>query len=146
MDRPTGVTVIGIMNILFGLVGICIGMVAATTALTAAMAASIRASNLFTGTLIIALGSAVAVFMVMLYGVQFYIGVGLLQLQKWSWTWARILAIIAIVAGAVQIVVALFGGDPAFEFPIGTGLNAVIIQAIVLIYLSRPGVKEHFTY
>ncbi len=146
MDRPTGVTIIGLIDIVFGLVGLCVGIVAATTALTAAMAAGIRASNILTGTLIIALGSAVAVFIVLLNGIQFYIGIGLLQLQKWAWTWARILAIIAIAAGAVQIVVALLGGDPAFEFPVGTGLNSIIIQTIVLIYLSRPGVKEYFTY
>ena len=145
MNRPIGVTIIGVLNILFGLVGICIGMTAATNAMLVAMAGAVGTS-LVGGSLIILAAATIAMFLVLLNGVQFYVGIGLLMLQRWAHTWARILAVIGLVAGAAQIIVSFLGGNLDITFPLGTGLNSIIIQAIVLIYLSRPEVKTAFTY
>jgi hypothetical protein len=143
MSRPLGVTIIAILSIFFGLIGLCIGMVTASNALLVAMSQAVG-TNILTGSLIVVVGSALAVFMVLLNGIQFYVGIGLLMTQKWAHLWARILAVIAIAAGIVQVIVGLLGGTMDIAFPIGTGLNSIVIQAIVLIYLSRKGMQDVF--
>jgi hypothetical protein len=143
MNRPLGVTIIALLNIFFGLIGICVGMVTAMNAMLVGMSQAVGA-NILSGSLIVVVASAVAVFIVLLNGIQFYVGIGLLLTQKWAHLWARILAGIAIAAGVVQVVVGLLGGTVDIAFPIGTGLNSIVIQAIVLIYLSRQGMRDVF--
>jgi uncharacterized membrane protein HdeD (DUF308 family) len=63
----------------------------------------------------------------------FVVAYGLLKGRGWAWTLALILSIIGIIIGAVS----LFQGSPA-------AVIGIIINLIIVYYLTRPHVKQFF--
>jgi hypothetical protein len=120
-SRPTGVTVVAILNILAGITMF-------TLVIAAAIGASISpspdtVSGVQTiGGILIAVGT-----------ISFVVAYGLLKGRPWAWTLTVVISIIAIVMTIFTIVwLGLFGI-----------INA-IFSGIVLYYLYRPQVKAYF--
>lgn len=118
-ERPTGVTILAILMILYGILiivgGFLIGIAGASPFI----------------------GISVYIFIYVIWGILYIIGgLGLLSLQDW----ARILAIIINVLG-------LIGGIILTITIIGAiiGLPMLIISIIIIWYLTREDVAAYFT-
>jgi|SRR5436309_1613640 len=142
--RPTGVTILGVLAILEGIVllvggiaAIGLGLVIGTyagSAFTNALSnagysgiASIGAGTI--AVILLALG-AIALILGILY---FAVGVGYFGGKGWAWTLGIIATIISVVYNIVQIA---FG---AFSNALG-----LVIALLILYYLTRPHVKAFF--
>jgi hypothetical protein len=123
--RPTGVTVLAVLYILFALLLLGGGGV-------------LLSARSYLGTQV---GSVIGTFGGVLGGVlivaaliMFVISYGFLKGNEWSW-WV---AIIFLVLGLISEVASLFTGQ------IGAGIIGIIISAIIIYYLTRPNVKKWF--
>jgi len=122
-NRPTGVTILGILSILAGLGGIIIGaaalglsgLVASAYPGGAAVAAAIGAVLLIIGIL------------ELVYGIGFFGG------KSWAWTLAIIGSVLNIIFGIVSIAFGSFGS-----------VFGLIISILILYYLTRTHVKAYF--
>src|SRR5216683_4016480 len=132
--RPTGVTVLAILEILGGLAGLVGG------AALIGVAALVSSSNFATlypqlagigsvSTLLYALGALALIFGIL--GVV--LGIGFLGGKGWAWT-------LGIVVGILNIVVSIA------ETAIGSSSNiiGIIFPIIIIYYLMRPHVKAFF--
>ncbi|SRR5215203_1357178 len=118
-SRPTGVTIIAILNILGGIVLLFMAIAA-----TAGGAANNQLGSGFLA--ISAIVTAIGI-------VSFVVAYGLLKGRPWAWTLTLIVSIIAIVMTIFTVAwLGLFG------------IINTIFSAIVLIYLYRPHVKAYF--
>ncbi|SRR6266436_2171452 len=142
--RPTGVTILGVLAILGGIIllvggiaAIGLGLVIGTyagSAFTNALSnagysgiASIGAGTL--AVILLALG-ALALILGILY---FAVGVGYFGGKGWAWTLGIVVTVISIIYDIVQIA---FG---AFSNVLG-----LVIHVLILYYLTRPHVKAFF--
>ncbi len=136
--RPTGVTVLGVLEILGGILLLAGG--ALLLALGAIVGSSSFASqypNLAgysTGTLS-ALFYALGIYGLVFGIIALVVGIGFFSGRGWAWTLAIVFGIIDIVITIVEIVI-------GFSSP--TGIFGVIIQIIIIYYLTRPHVKAYF--
>lgn len=132
--RPTGVTIIAILNIISGIAMLVGGLVlaAAGSILPSLSMPDSELSGVpswLIGTGAIAIG----IIMIILGIVSFIVAYGLLKGMGWAWTLTVVLSIISIVLNAISIASANFGG-----------IVSIIISAIILYYLYRPHVKSFF--
>lgn len=113
--RPVGVTILAVLEIISGIVGVVGGLFLASFSgmmdmdFLGAMAGVV-------GGVLVALGLA-----------SFVLAWGLLQGKSWAWTLTLILTIIAVI----------------FDLP-SLNVIGLIIEAIILYYLFRPHVKAYF--
>ena len=114
MPRPTGVTVLGVLAILVGLLGIGGGAVL-----------------LLIPDLVIVTLSALAVVIGLLYLAA---GIGFLRGIRWAWTLGLIVSIVSLIRNFTEIA----KGGVAY------GIPGVIVAALVIYYLTRPNVKVFF--
>lgn len=135
-SRPTGVTIIAILNIIGGIV-----MLIAGTALIAVGAllpdildegfdpsmSGIPAE--FAGALGVAMGAVIVALAIF----SFIVAFGMLKGMGWAWTLTIVLSIISIALNAISLASANFGG-----------IINIVISGIVLYYLYRPHVKAYF--
>jgi hypothetical protein len=149
MSRPTGVTVIGVLEIISGIGGLIGGICAGITLLISGVAAGIGAvgptmSSIFEASGLVILATGAAFLVVFVGGLQFFVGVGLLALQSWAWHFARFVAVVAIIIGIVSLLLTLIYGrtDPSTGLfgPIVT----IVLQGVILWYLVKPEVKQAF--
>ena len=132
--RPTGVTIIAILNIIGGIIMLIGGIAAATVG---ALLPSLPLSqsdlegvpSIFLGAGAIAIG----VILVILGILSFVVAYGLLKGMGWAWTLTLVLSVISIVLNAVSIATGNFGG-----------IVSIIISIIIVYYLYRPHVKAFF--
>ena len=126
MNRPVGVTILGWLAIVGGVLAIlgAFGAIAAGLALLALTA----------GASVIVL--AFAVWIGILGVVDIIFGYGALKLSPWAWTLGVVLMIVNVVSSLLQLISAhgSFGG-----FIIG-----LAIDAFILYYLFTPDVKAAF--
>lgn len=113
--RPVGVTILAVLEIISGIVGIVGGIFFATIA------------GLLDVDFLGAIGGIVAGILVAIGIASFVMAWGLLEGKPWAWTFTLILTIISVV----------------FELA-GANIVGLIIDAIVLYYLFRPHVKAFF--
>lgn len=104
IERPTGVQILAVLEILGGVIGIVVGLSVG--------------SSFGMGTLLIGL-------------VNFVIGWGLWELKKWAYQVALILAILGFIGALILSIILI-------------GIPLLIIQAIILYYLTRPVIKDVF--
>lgn len=116
-ERPTGVTIIALLIIIGGALGVIGGLVGllGSDSSGALVGASI-------GALIVA-------------AAQLIVGIGLWTLQKWAWT----LAVIVLGLRVVVDLVLIFTGGLA-----AAAIVNLVITAILLWYLFRPNVQQAF--
>jgi hypothetical protein len=113
--RPVGVTILAVLEIISGIVGIVGGIFFATIA------------GLLDIDFLGAISGIAAVILVAIGIASFVMAWGLLEGKPWAWTFTLILTIISVV----------------FELA-GANIVGLIIDAIVLYYLFRPHVKAFF--
>jgi hypothetical protein len=136
MGRPTGVTIIAILNIIGGIVMIIGGLalVAIGAILPAAFEQGMDSGMMgLPAAMAGAFGIAMGGIAIALGIFSFIVAFGLLKGAGWSWTLTVVLSIISIVLNAVSLVSGNFGG-----------IVSIIISAVVLYYLYRPHVKAYF--
>jgi uncharacterized membrane protein (DUF2068 family) len=122
--RPTGVTIIAVLEILGALVMLFIGGLA----LALGEAAAASGLGLPSG-LVAVLGG----IMLVLGLVMLVVAWGLWTGKGWAWTLAVVFIVLGIVVGVAQMVA---GGYH--------GIFTLIIQVIIVYYLFRPNVKAYF--
>lgn len=122
--RPTGVTIIAILEILGALVMLFVGGLA----LIGGEAASALGLGLVSG-LIAVLGAIMLILGIVMLGVAWGLWTG----KGWAWTFAIVFIVLGIVVGLAQMIT---GGYH--------GILTLIIQIIIVYYLFRPNVKAYF--
>jgi hypothetical protein len=143
-SRPTGVTIIAILNIIGGIIMLLGGitLVAAGTILPSLPPSAFQNGNLtepnvnlsgiplsfFGGTAIAIGGVLIAIGIV-----SFIVAYGLLKGMGWAWTVTLVLSIISIALNAISIASGNIGG-----------IVSIIISGIIIYYLYRPHVKAFF--
>jgi hypothetical protein len=118
--RPTGVTILAILEIISGILAIVFG-----TFFGVISSASLGTS-LFDGAAPIAVGLVSGV-LVSIGIVSFVMAWGLLKGKSWAWTITLILTIISLI----------------FDLP-SMNIIGLIIDIVILYYLFRPHVKAYF--
>lgn len=121
-QRPQGVTVIAVLMIIGGALGIVGALVSISLATTLAGAFGAMIALAVVIPLVISVG-------------QVIVGLGLLRLLQW----ARMAAIAITVVGAIFAIVSLVAGGS-----VGANIVSLIIDGVILWYLFRPEVKQAF--
>ena len=136
--RPTGVTILGVLAILFGIGGLLLGgVLLAASAIVSTIDLSttypqLASYGLTTGTIATLIGVVGAVFLIL--GIlDLVMGIGFFGGKGWAWTLGMIVAILNIIAGILEIFVS-----------IGTGIVWLVIWIGILYYATRPRVKAFF--
>jgi hypothetical protein len=133
VSRPTGVTIIAILNIIGGIIMLFggIALVAAGSILP-----SFQMTDELSGvpSWLIGTGAiAMGIIVIILGIISFVVAYGLLKGAGWAWSLTVVLSIVSIVLNAISIASGNFGG-----------IISIIISAIILYYLYRPHVKSFF--
>ncbi|MEW5840185.1 hypothetical protein [Nitrososphaera sp.] len=143
-SRPTGVTIIAILNIIGGIIMLVGGISALTAGAVLPMMGGTlgqtgvpgtgtpELSNISTSLLG---GGAIVVGAVMigLAIFSFVVAWGLLKGRGWAWTATVVLAVISIVMNAISLV----AGNWA-------AIISIIISGVIIYYMYRPHVKAFF--
>ncbi|HEX6067492.1 MAG TPA: hypothetical protein VFZ05_01715 [Nitrososphaera sp.] len=135
-SRPTGVTIIAILNIIGGIIMLIAGvaLIAIGSLLPdvfeEGMSAELEGVPLgAAGAVGIALGGVIIALGIF----SFIVAYGLWKGLGWAWTLTIVLSVISIALNAVSLASGNFGG-----------IINVIISVVVLYYLYRPHVKAYF--
>ncbi len=141
MERPTGVTILAILNFLgaglYALLAVLFFLIGAGGA------ASGMASEMEGGAaaFLLGLGAAVGVILLIFAAIGLAIGIGMWKLRNW----ARIVTIVLVGLSLLLGVIGLLGSLISFE------LGSLIFQAIfvalyawIIWYLFQPHVKDAF--
>lgn len=132
--RPTGVTIIAILNIIGGIIMLIAGI--AVVAVGSLLPGIFEEGMMEAGAIgMLAGGAAVAMGAVIIaLGIfSFVVAYGMLKSMSWAWTLTVVLSVISIALNAVSLASGNFGG-----------IVNIVISAIVLYYLYRPHVKAYF--
>lgn len=127
MQRPTGITILAVLAIIGGLLGLCGGLTLFGVGGLGVLGGSAEAGGL--GFLF----GGMSLLSAVLY---LAFGIGAWLLKPWAW----ILGIIGAAWSILSSVVSLIAGGGSL---IGT-IIAIIIPAIILWYLFRPEIKQAF--
>ena len=120
--RPIGVTILAVLTIIFGLLGLLAGILLVIVG--AAGATVLPAQYQAIAVILLALGALLAIFS--LLGI--IAGVGLFRLRAWAWWLTIIVGILNIVFNIGSYVVYPIGG-----FPYGIALWIIIIIYLVVV-------------
>jgi hypothetical protein len=130
--RPIGVTLVGILYFLSGLLTLLVGV-----------GLALVDPSVFNGTPLEGVGQT-ALFV----AGGIFAAIGLISLliafgcfKGWGWTWT-----LGVIFAVIGILVALFSGW-SYGWTSGTMFSMVIsilIEILILVYLFRPGVKAWF--
>jgi hypothetical protein len=134
--RPGGITFLGILLIILGILSLCwSGFAFSFGFLTATFGDWLGALRLGGFGSQAAWQGAVGLLAAI---VQIIVGGGLLALKRWAW----ILAFVAVALNLAQGVLSMFGGG---FFSICCGAFWLLIPIGILIYLLTPGVRRAFS-
>ena len=114
--RPTGVTILAVLEIISGIVAILGGLFFAT------MAAMMIGTDVYG-----AFGGIISGVLIVIGLASFLMAWGQFQGKSWAWTITLILTVIHLI----------------FDLP-SFNVIGIIINAIILYYLFRPHVKAYF--
>ena len=145
-SRPTGVTIIAVLNIIGGvimlLIGIGLAVAGAIIPFVPQSEFQQQQQNLTAGDIdlsqippslvgggLLAIGGILIAIGIL----SFVVSYGLLKGRTWAWTLTVVLSIISIVLNVISIA----AGNIA-------SIVSVIISGIILYYLFRPHVKAYF--
>jgi hypothetical protein len=142
MNRPTGVTILGWIAVVFGVIGL-IGSIMGIIAMIGVMAlsAGIAGSGAVAGGAYLA-GSAFLVIALLIWtavlcAVEIAFGVGALQLKPWAWTLGTIWTWISVVTSVLSVVINRGSG-------IFSMLLNVVVAIAILYYLYTDEVRAAF--
>jgi hypothetical protein len=142
--RPTGVTIIGALDIIGGIIMLILGaflIVAAAvipnlSSLDENAARQLEDQLRPTGIPVQLLGpilGTIAGIMIAIGIASIVVAIGLLKGKGWAWTLTMVLSFIGIAVALVEIAFANFGG-----------IANLVINGVILYYLFRPNVKAYF--
>ena len=141
-NRPTGVTIIGILTIIGGVLmlvsGIAIAALAAAFPLLTSTGdqTSMPQSQIPSSIPVEYLGIAslaVGTILIIIGIVSLIVAYGLFKAKKWAWTGNVALSIVSIAMGIVSIATGSIGS-----------IVGIVISGAILYYLYRPHVREYF--
>ncbi len=141
MERPTGVTILAILNFLgaglYALLAVLFFFIGAGGAASGMMSEMGGAAAAF----LLGLGAAIGVILLIFAAIGLAIGIGMWKLRNW----ARIVTIVLVGLSLLLGVIGLLGSLISFE------LGSLIFQAIfvalyawIIWYLFQPHVKQAF--
>ena len=128
-QRPLGVTILAVLDILGGIGALLLGLV--YMALSAQIGKVIGGGGLFAlfGAFIVVLGIIFFILGILAIAV----GWGFWKGSGWAWIFSLVLYVIVIILGVASLTV----GDVA-------SIVLVLIGALLVYYMSRPNVKAWF--
>ena len=142
--RPTGITIIGILKIIAGILGFIGGIVLIASGPTVSQINENDTSDTMnTDGEISKFDRYLQIFGIISVPIgvaNIIVGIGLLKGKGWAWIGAVMLSIISIIVTLVYLVI-LGGGGAA---RIGEITVSIIINGIILWYLYRPNVRSYF--
>jgi len=125
--RPTGVTILAVLEALGGLVWLLAG--AGMMMVGALMPIFGVGLPMFLG----AIAGLMSVIFLIFGIIAFVLAYGLFSGRGWAWLWSLVFAVIGII-------LALFEAMSSF----GSGILPMIIYLVIVYYLTRPHVKAFF--
>jgi hypothetical protein len=134
--RPTGVTIIAILNVISGVVMLAagLGLAAISSILPTMGTLEPNASGKLAATGVLGIGGiAVGGILIVLGIISFIVAWGLLKGKGWAWGVTMVLSIISIVTGVISMVAGSFGS-----------IVNIIIAGIIMYYLYKPHVRAFF--
>ncbi|HEV8386546.1 MAG TPA: hypothetical protein VGQ03_02880 [Nitrososphaera sp.] len=139
-SRPTGVTIIAILNIIGGIIMLFAGLgMVALGALVPMLPPSTfqQPQNMLPGAALSAIPTSVlggvGGVIIALGILSFVVAYGLLKGRPWAWTLTIALSIISIALNAISLVAGNMGA-----------IVSIAISGVILYYMYRPHVKEYF--
>ncbi|MHA1960945.1 MAG: hypothetical protein ACW99U_11980 [Candidatus Thorarchaeota archaeon] len=114
-ERPMGVTILAVLQILGGAIVLFLGGVLGLLAAALLPPAFAAFALIF------------AAFAVILGLISLVVGYGLWGLKSWAWTWA-------MIVNVLNIITALLGGN----------YIGLVIPIIIVLYLNSPDIKRRF--
>jgi zinc-ribbon domain len=131
--RPTGVTVLAVLNILGGIAGLAVGALLIGVAALASSTLVQQYPALGTISGISSILYVLGALSLILGIVSIVLAIGFLGGKGWSWT-------LGIVVGVINIIVAIV--ETAIGF--SSNIIGIIFPIIIIYYLMRPHVKAFF--
>ena len=131
-ERPTGVTVLAILDIVGGALLLLLGLTLTVLGPTVLLPFLLKAHARLPPAFVAAIGILGLIFIVPGI-ISIVIGWGLLKGKGWSWWLTVIFAVLGIIGSAINLVIGNIGG-----------IVGLIIEGIILYYMTRPHVKEYF--
>ena len=137
MERPTGVTVLAVLNFIGAACGICAGLL---FLLLGASVATFAPPGGFRE-ILAGLGAVVGAVSLVMAGIAVLIGVGLLRLRNWARMVTMALAAVSLLFAAGGLLLSML----AFE-PLSLTLQGAFaaLYAWIAWYLFQPHVKRAF--
>ncbi|MEQ8999655.1 MAG: hypothetical protein RID53_24490 [Coleofasciculus sp. B1-GNL1-01] len=141
MTRPTGVTILAVLQMICALLGVMVSSVAL-------FLRGILATGFWT--ILVMFGDSssdaqvtgMALLMIILPIIALIVSIlalfasfGLFILKGWAWTLTRVLQVISIIVNGVYV----FMGENA-----GAAIFSIVISAVIIYYLHRRNVKLAF--
>lgn len=117
-ERPLGVTILGILWILTGLMWLILAFLGGAVLTIIGLEA---------------LGAIIGVLLFILGIIDIFLGIGCFM--GWGWVW---------IIGVIFMVINILVGLVILFLDVVTGLVAIIIAVIILWYLFQPNVKAYF--
>ena len=140
--RPFGVTIIGVLTIIGGVLMIGSGITLAAFAAVFPLVGSIGDSvgtpqsqipssipSEYVGVALLSVGTIFTI----IGTVSLVVAYGLFKAKKWAWTTSVVLSIISIAMGLISIATGNIGS-----------IIGIAISGFILYYLYKPHVKEYF--
>lgn len=131
--RPTGVTVLAVLDILGGIAGIGVGALLIGVAALASSSLANQYPSLGSISGISSILYALGALSLILGILAIVLAIGFLGGKGWAWT-------LGIVVGVISIIVSI--AETAIGF--STNIIGIIFQIIIIYYLTRPHVKAYF--
>ena len=131
--RPTGVTVLAVLDILGGIAGIGVGALLIGVAALASSSLVNQYPSLGSISGISSILYALGGLSLILGILAIVLAIGFLGGKGWAWT-------LGIVVGVISIIVSI--AETAIGF--STNIIGIIFQIIIIYYLMRPHVKAFF--
>src|SRR5271167_117872 len=131
--RPLGVTLVGIYQILRGVIGLLFGLSVLLFTGLAAKLASLAAEGNAVARLLYSFGHAVGLVIIVFAVVHMLAGYGVLQMQNWG-------RLLTILFSSIGLVLVLPGLAHAHIFSLLFGA----INAACILYLAMPPIRRAF--
>jgi hypothetical protein len=131
--RPTGVTVLAVLDILGGIAGLGIGalLIGVAALASSSLASQYPALGSISGisSILYALGALSLILGI----ISIILAIGFLGGKSWAWTLGIVFGVISIIVSIAETVIGF-----------SSNIVGIIIQIIIIYYLMRPHVKAFF--
>jgi hypothetical protein len=131
--RPLGVTLVGVYQILRGILGLLFGLSLMLFTSLAGKLAALASEGNATGRFFAGFGHFASLVIILFAAVQLLAGYGVLRMQNWG----RLLTLFLSAVGLVLLM-------PVLIVVHGIPLVFGIINVVVILYLAMPAVKRAF--